>query len=265
MSAPRVCILTTDGINRDQETAHAFSLVGASAQRVHVNELAARPKLLDDVAILAIPGGFSYGDDISAGRVLAVELAARLGETVRRFIDRDGLVMGICNGFQVLVRSGLLPFGTLGTQAVSLARNTSGHFECRWVRLRVESSESLFTEGCGGQTWEFPIAHGEGRIVAEPSVLDAIEARGHVTLRYVDENGSPTMAYPVNPNGSPAAIAGLTDATGRVFGLMPHPECSAEPHHHPNWRRRDSREKPDGLWLFENAVRAVSLRRVGKT
>lgn len=261
MTRPRACVVKTDGINRDAETVRAFELVDVAAEVVHVNQLAARPERLLDYAILAIPGGFSYGDDVGAGRVLAAELVARLGEAVGRFIDDDGLVMGICNGFQVLVRTGLLPHGALQRPTVSLAGNDSGRFECRWTRMVVEPSHCVMTSGCAGQVWEFPVAHGEGRLLApDPQTIERLGAGGHVVLRYVDSDDRPTERYPDNPNGSPGGITALTDATGRILGLMPHPECFVERHQHPNWRRRNRDVEPDGLWLFRNAAQAAGLR-----
>ncbi len=258
MTLPRVCVLKTDGINRDAETAFAFELAGATPKVVHVNQLRQNQDQLHNYQILAIPGGFSYGDDIAAGKVLAVELFSYLRDQVQSFVESGGIVLGICNGFQVLVRTGLLPFCELGKQKVTLAPNDSGHFECRWVKMKVESSHSVFTKGCEGQIWEVPISHGEGRLSCEQAAMQEIESKHLVTLRFVDEQGNETMQYPDNPNGSPHAITGLTDVTGRIFGLMPHPECFVLPTQHPNWRRRKAGELPHGIFIFQNAVRAAA-------
>lgn len=258
MTTPRVCILKTDGLNRDEELAYAFTLAGGKADIVHINKLSESSDSLDEYQILGIPGGFCYGDDIAAGKVLAIELYSRLKDQVSEFVEKGKLVFGVCNGFQVLVRTGLLPFGELGKQRVTLALNGSSHFECRWAKLRVEATNSVFTQGLEGQIWEAPVAHGEGRLDCDEATLAEIEAREMVTLRFVDESGKRAEQYPVNPNGSPHAITGLTDPTGRIFGLMPHLESFVLPMHHPNWRRMDSSKEPDGVHMFRNAVKAVS-------
>jgi phosphoribosylformylglycinamidine synthase len=256
MPAPRALILRAPGTNCDEETAAAWERAGAATETLHVGRVLEDPAALDGFGALTIPGGFSYGDDLGAGRILAVQLDA-LGDALARFRDRGGLVLGICNGFQVLVRAGLLPGGDAGP--ATLTKNDSGHFEGRWTRLAPEPNRRgcPFLDGLDG-VLEMPAAHGEGKfLMARPEDLELLEAAGQVVLRYVDADGAPTQAYPANPNGSPRAVAGLCDATGRVFGLMPHPERHIEGIHHPRWTREGLRDEGDGLRLFRNAVAAM--------
>ncbi len=239
---PRICILRTDGTNCDGETAHAFSLAGGDPRFVHVNQLRDKSSRLRDFQALVIPGGFSYGDDVASGKILALELLAILKDELLAF---TGPVLGICNGFQVLVKAGLLPFlpetGEPLTQRATLTHNDSGHFQCEWVKLDVEEGSCLFTKGMNRECM-LPIAHGEGRFVADERVLDDMERRRCVALRYSG-----------NPNGSMRRIAGACDPSGRVFGLMPHPERFVERTQYPNWRQHLIRE-PHGLPIFRNAV-----------
>ena len=233
MTAPRALVLRAPGINCERETLHAFGRAGAASEFVHVQRLLADPDLLDRFRILAVPGGFSYGDDIASGRVLAQEMKARLGERVLRFVERGGLVFGICNGFQVLVRLGLLPC-TRGRleEEVTLTHNLSNHYECRWVTLRTERSRCVFLPA--GLTLRWPAAHGEGRLVArDPAAQQLLVDEGFAAARYVDERGEATERYPQNPNGAPLGIAGLTNHDGRVLGVMPHPDRSYLPTHMP--------------------------------
>ncbi len=253
MSA-RVLVVRAPGTNCDEETVHAWQLAGATADLLHVGRVLERPACLDGYAVLTIPGGFSYGDDLGAGRILAIRLAG-LGDALRRFHDRGGLILGICNGFQVLVKAGLLPGGTEAGPA-TLAHNASGRFEARWVRLAVEPGVTPFLDEPG--PIELPVAHGEGRfLTADPAAADRLVAAGRSPLRYVDDQGRPTPDYPANPNGSLGAVAGLCDPTGRIFGLMPHPERFVDPLHHPRAGRGPLRAEGDGLRIFRGALRAV--------
>ena len=255
MLSPRALVLRAPGTNCDHETAHAFERAGAIARRVHVRALAEKPTLLDDVQILCIPGGFSYGDDIASGRIFALELAMRMGDALRRFRDRGGLVLGICNGFQVLLQTGLLLADAEDRPRAALAHNRSGRFIDRWVRLEVRGHKCPFLHGFDAP-FELPIAHGEGRFVATtPADLAAFENAGHLVLRYAaDPAGSST-----NPNGAEADVAGACDATGRVFGLMPHPERFVDATQHPAWSGRlDAGAAGAGLAIFANAVKSVS-------
>lgn len=266
MPKPRVLVLTGFGINCDHETKFAFDLAGGAAERVHVNDLIDTPARLAEYQILAFPGGFSFGDDIAAGRVLANKFMTHLREPMERFLEADKLVIGICNGFQVMVKGGLITAADtpLGPQTVTLAHNTSGRYEDRWVHLKTEpDSPCVFTRGLS--TLYFPVAHGEGKFYAPETTLDRIESRKQVVLRYVTAEGEPAQGrFPVNPNGSPRDIAGVCDPTGRIFGLMPHPERVLTFVNHPRYHalaeqaRREGRpvsERGDGFAIFENGVR----------
>lgn len=255
---PKVLVLKADGINRDVEMAYAFKLAGADSEIVHINELRKGIKKLADFQILALPGGFAYGDDIVSGKILAIELTSFFASEIKKFIERKNTaVIGVCNGFQVLVRTGLLPFRTIGEMKVSLTNNDSGHFECRWIKLKVEvGSQCKFLKGLEDQIITYPIAHGEGKFFTSEKTLKELENQNLVVFRYVDENGNPTQNYPDNPNGALKAIVGVCDTTGRILGLMPHPECFVRGEQHPNWRR-ESIKKPQGLPIFENIVKFV--------
>jgi phosphoribosylformylglycinamidine synthase I len=256
MATPRALILRAPGTNCDEETAAAWTLAGAAAETRHVGRVLESPERLDAFQILTLPGGFSYGDDLGAGRILASRLTA-LGDALRRFRDRGGLILGICNGFQVLVKAGLLPGGP-SPGAATLTYNDSGHFESRWSRLAIHPGVCPFLADDGPPEMELPVAHGEGKfLTADPVALPALDAAGQVVLRYLDDSGRPTEAYPDNPNGSPGAVAGLCDPTGRILGLMPHPERHVDPLHHPRWTRRGLDRAGDGLRIFRNAVEAL--------
>ena len=262
MSAPRAMILRAPGINCERETHHAFARAGARPDYVHIRQLLDEPALLEAFRILAVPGGFSYGDDISSGRVLAQEMKSRLGERVLRFVERGGLVLGICNGFQVLVRLGLLPCsqGRLAEE-VTLTHNLSNHYECRWVTLKTQPSRCVFLPP--GLLLSWPAAHGEGRLVARDAAAQRLLVEeGFVALRYVDGGGEPTERYPQNPNGAALGIAGLTNHNGRVLGVMPHPDRSYLPTHMPDWRRTQLERgglpiDGDGMVVFREVVRVA--------
>ncbi len=255
MPKPRALVLRAPGTNCDEETAFAWRLAGAEAETWHIGRVLGSPDGLDSFQILTLPGGFSYGDDLGSGKILASRLGTVLGDPLRRFLDRGGLVLGICNGFQVLVKAGLLP-GAAGLGHATLTFNDSGHFESRWSRLIPTPGLSPFL--LDDEPIELPVAHGEGKFVlAEDDALARLESAGQVVLRYADESGRVASTYPANPNGSPGAVAGLCDPTGRVFGLMPHPERHVDPLHHPRWTRRGLDREGDGLRIFRNAVRAL--------
>jgi phosphoribosylformylglycinamidine synthase I len=258
MIKPKVLVLKTDGINRDEDMAFAFELAGADATIVHVNDLRSKKEKLSNYQILGIPGGFAYGDDIVSGKILATELVSFLSEELKRFVQRkDTAVIGVCNGFQVLVRTGLVPFGNIGEMDATLINNDSGHFECRWIKLKIENNcKSKFLTSMEDEIIWCPVAHGEGKFFAKETVLSRIEKGNLVAFRYVNEKGNVTQKYPDNPNGALNAIAGVTDETGRVLGLMPHPECFVRVEQHPNWRRGNIK-KPQGLPLFINMVKFV--------
>jgi phosphoribosylformylglycinamidine synthase I len=248
----KVLILSAPGTNCDGETIFAMEEAGGSCDHVPIGALIRGEKKLSNYQIMVIPGGFSYGDDISAGKVLANELKLKLNEEVPEFVVRGGLILGVCNGFQVLVKTGILPgFTENGRLPLTLTNNDSGRFECRWVNLTVEnSSPCIFTRGI--EKMYLPVAHGEGKLVATPGVISKIRP----AVYYEDANGKRTMEYPANPNGSADSIAGICDETGRVFGLMPHPERYVRATQSPLWTRNS--EKPacpgDGLKVYRNAV-----------
>lgn len=256
--APRILVLRAPGTNCDQETAHAFAAAGAQPHVLHVNAVLAKPRLLDTLEGLVIPGGFSFGDDLGAGTALGALLRTRLLPRVRRLVDRGGIVLGICNGFQVLVKTGLLPaLDGRAEQDVALAANVSNRYEDRWVTLEATSDSVFFARG---DRMECPVAHGEGRFLAkDAATLEALRAAGQLTLKYVDPEGRVPARYPFNPNGSVDDVAGITDPTGRVLGLMPHPERNQFPWHSPRFHAGTAPKVPDGRRPFENAVR--HLRR----
>lgn len=255
---PRVLVLRAAGINCDEETAAACELAGGRVERVHINRLAAGEVHLLDFAALVIPGGFSYGDHVGAGKLLAVDLIHRLGDALQRFVAEGRPVLGICNGFQVLVKAGLLPESALGRQSVTLAQNAGGHYECRWTRLIANpASPCLFTKGLD-EPLALPVGHGEGRFVADDDLLAVLVAKQQIVAQYIDERGTPATSYPHNPNGSARAIAGICNPAGNVFGLMPHPDRAYLPQLHPEWLRGDrSRRAGDGLALFQNMIAYV--------
>jgi phosphoribosylformylglycinamidine synthase len=253
MAQPRVLILRAPGTNCDEEAAYAWNRAGAQAAIWHVGRILENPARLSEFAVLTIPGGFSYGDDLGAGRVFASRLNA-LGDALGAFHEQGGLILGICNGFQVLVRAGILPGPRIG--AATLAHNASGRFEARWVRLGPNPARCVFLPD--NEPIDVPVAHGEGRfLLAEPGRLATLESQGQIAVRYLDAADAPTPDYPANPNGSLDAIAGVCDSTGRIFGLMPHPERFIDPHLHPRWTRDGARPVGDGLRIFQHALKAV--------
>jgi phosphoribosylformylglycinamidine synthase len=252
MAKPRVLILRAPGANCDAEAQFAFELAGGMPERVHVNRLREQPNQLMRYQVLCIPGGFTYGDDVAAGKILANQLRHFLAEALQRFRDADRLILGICNGFQALLKAGLiLPPDEDGLLA-TLTNNASGKFEDRWTYLQATPGNCPFLKGY--QRLHVPTAHGEGNLIfREPWIARGLEQAGQLVLRYVDGAGKPGP-YPVNPNGSQADAAGLCDASGRVLGLMPHPERHVLPTQHPRWTREGLAPEGDGLRLFRNAV-----------
>jgi phosphoribosylformylglycinamidine synthase len=251
MAVPRVLILRAPGANCDAEAQFAFERAGAVAERVHLNRLREQPNLLMRYQILVIPGGFAYGDDVAAGKILAVQLAHFLGDVLRRFRNAERLILGICNGFQALLKAGLLLPPDEDGPLATLAANCTGRFEDRWVTLQATPGKCPFLRGVDRML--VPIAHGEGRFVCrEPWMLQGLEQSGQVVLRFVP--GDADGGKPYNPNGSQSDVAGLCDATGLVLGLMPHPDRHVLPTQHPRWTRLGPADEGDGLRLFRNAV-----------
>ncbi len=258
---PKALVIRTAGTNCDAELCRAFEGAGATAERVHVDRLIETPARIDEFDLIAFPGGFSYGDDVASGRILAMRVREHLLPALRRAADEGRPMIGVCNGFQVLVQTGLLPGWTDGadgtlTQDVSLAFNDHGRFVDRWVGVRAEASSPCvwtrpLVELTDTETMRLPIAHAEGRVVGrDAQVIGRLERDGQVALRYTD-----------NPNGSTADIAGICDPTGRIFGLMPHPERYLDWTNHPFWTRLDAGvrtgETP-GAMIFRAAVEAVT-------
>jgi len=258
MVSPKVIVLRTAGTNCDEETAFAFQTFGAKVDRVHINKLFNKEVNLNDYHILAIPGGFTYGDDIESGRILANELRVHLGQDIERFIQDRKLIIGICNGFQVLVKAGFLPgFSNdkkvIPEQMITLVSNDSGKFEDRWTHLKV-SGKSVWTEGLEDVVY-YPVAHAEGKFIpASKDIFKKLVKKGQVAFRYCKEDGTKSE-YPENPNGSFDDIAGITDVTGRILGLMPHPERHFIFENHPFWTRLE-KDGPygEGALVFKNGV-----------
>jgi len=251
---PRALILHATGTNRDHDVADALEMAGAQPEICHLNQLRQGERRWADYQMLVIPGGFSYADALGAGRLFALDLTALFRDEVSRFVESGKPVIGICNGFQALVKAGILPgIDGLGKPSATLTFNQSGHFECRWVTLAPRSSLCLWTRGLE-EPIDCPVAHGEGRFLLQdgidPSVLAAAD---QIALIYCCPDGSPAQgAYPANPNGSILDIAGICSPRGNVLGLMPHPENHIHPHQHPHyWRGLRGRL---GLALFRNGV-----------
>jgi phosphoribosylformylglycinamidine synthase len=244
---PKALILRTAGTNCDKETEHAFKITGADTDLLHINKVKEKNNL-SKYEILCIPGGFSYGDDLGAGKIFSLEILLWFKEEIRRFLDRGGLILGICNGFQVLLKSGILPDLDF-RQKATLTFNDSSRFEDRWTYLKL-SARDIWFRGLP-EIITLPVAHAEGKFYAEKGILDKIEANNQVALRYVDKEGR-LAGYPYNPNGSLNGIAGLTDRSGRILGIMPHPERFIFEHHFPGWQKESV--FPFGRKIFENAI-----------
>jgi len=246
MSVPHVLILRAPGTNCDVETAAAFEQAGATTETLHINRLLEKPSLFEQFQILCVPGGFSYGDDIAAGRIFGNQIQRHLADALAKFKDAGKLMLGICNGFQVLLKSPVLldnvgPNGPIAT----LTLNDCGRYQDRWVRLEVRGSKCVFLKGI--ERMYLPVAHAEGKFVAKDAeTLKKLDAAGQLVLRYAPGD---------NPNGAQMDIAGVCDATGRILGLMPHPERYIDPTQHPRWTRGEAGETGDGLQVFVNAVR----------
>ena len=265
----KAIVLTGYGTNCEMEMAHACRLGGADqVDIVHMSELIKGDYRLDDYHFLNLPGGFLDGDDLGAGQAGAHrwQYAAtkdsdeRLKDQLFRFIKDGKLILGVCNGFQLMVKTGLLPGldAQYDHRSVSLTHNDSSRFEDRWVSLKVaDNSPCIYTKGLS--TLYYPVRHGEGKfVVNDQDTMQRIAENGLIAMQYIDQDsGEPTMSYPANPNGSPKAIAGICDPTGRLFGLMPHPEAFLHRTNHPRWTREDLPEEGQGVALFRNAVEFI--------
>jgi len=255
MTAPKALIIRSPGTNCDEETAYAFHLAGVEPDRVHINRVIENPDQLHNYQILCLAGGFSFGDDISAGRIVASLFRNHLLDDVRKFRDDGKLILGICNGLQVLIKSGLLlEDGPGGLPQTTLAWNDCQLFQDRWVTLHKASDRCVFLQGV--RKLYLPVAHAEGRFVAkDKTTLENLAANGNLCLTYgSDHQGETEISFPDNPNGSALNVAGICDNSGRVFGLMPHPERYVTLTQHPRWTRGDGAEVGDGLQIFKNAA-----------
>jgi len=259
IEAPKFAVLWTQGTNRDIATVAAFEAAGARAEIIRIGTLLENPKKIFDFSGFFIPGGFSYGDHIKAGVVLALEMRNMKVELEEFAFTKKRPIVGICNGFQGLVQSGLLPLGKIVPRnelVATLTNNTSGKFESRFdVHLKPQPSVNKYLKDTNILT--FPVDHSEGRFVASENVIRQIEESGQVVYRYCDKQGVPTQEYPANPNDSMHAIAGITDSTGNIFGMMPHPEDNIIKEHDPNWRRNNTMGIPDGLRFFQQITEFV--------
>lgn len=255
MPKPKAIILRTAGTNCDVESAYAAETAGFQADRVHINRVASGEVKLDDYHFLFIAGGFSYGDDVAAGKILALELHQRLGDALLRFEEQGRLIIGVCNGFQVLIKTGLMPFHFKrpDDMRATLTGNDSGRYEDRWVHIGVEpGTVCVFTRNMKPRI-ELPVAHAEGKfLVKTPADMRELESNGQVALRYISPNGGEPV-YPENPNGSMGNIAGVCNKKGTIFGLMPHPERFLSRLNHPRWTREELPEEGDGAVFFRNA------------
>lgn len=261
VSKVKALVIVGYGLNCEAETSHALEKAGAEVSRVHLNDLIEDKSRLAESHLLAFIGGFSFGDHIAGGRVFANRVKRSLRDAIMEFVERGGLIIGICNGFQTMVKMGLLPGfdNDYDTQRLTLTANDSSVFRNDWVRLKADpDSKCVFTQGV--EYLDVPIRHGEGKLyIREDSYLDKLKSQGQVVFRYAHpETGEPTMDFPHNPNGSIDAIAAICDPTGRIFGLMPHPEAFSSPYNHPQWQRQKLEgtlpETGAGLQIFRNGV-----------
>jgi len=265
MAKPKTLVLTGYGINCDFETGFVFEQLGSEADIVHINDLIENRKMLDDYQIFMFPGGFSYGDDTGSGKALANKIRNNLMDELLKFIERDTLMLGICNGFQVMVSIGIIPSldNRNSLTEVALEHNRTFRYQCKWVDLSIEKdSPSVFTKGI--EKLHIPVAHGEGNFFAPDEILKSIEDSSLVTMRYVRPDGSAANGdYPFNPNGSVNDIASICDRTGRIMGMMPHPERAVFFTQRDDWTlikeslKREGREIPEdneGILIFKNAV-----------
>ncbi len=265
----KVIVLSGYGLNCEEETLHAFKYSGLNGDIVHINDLIDSPEMLDNYDILAIPGGFSYGDDTGSGNAFAQKMKLALMDDLKKFVERDTLVIGICNGCQILVNLGLVPaLNAYGERDVAVTYNASARYQCRWIDIKIEHATSPWLKDI--ETLHIPVAHGEGRFMMDDSTLEDLKFNGQVAARYVNEGGHyADMAFPANPNGSTFDIAAMTDKSGRVLAIMPHPERGMF-----TWQRDDYAElkdqaqrdgvelsdDSDGIVIFKNAAAYFEMK-----
>lgn len=261
--APKVLVITGYGINCEEETLHGFTKQGATGDIVHINDLIDGTKHLDDYQIMAFPGGFSYGDDLGSGNAFANRIKNNLLEPILNFAQKDKLIIGICNGFQIISNIGLVPVTKeYGKRECALMWNETARFECRWVTLKNQSQKCIWTKGL--DIIPLPIAHGEGNFYTTPEILETLKRNDQIAFRYVMPDGSPSNGeFPFNPNGALEDIAGITDPSGRILGMMPHPERFNSILNHPDWPRmkqeairqgKTLNDEGAGDKIFKNAV-----------
>jgi phosphoribosylformylglycinamidine synthase subunit PurQ / glutaminase len=265
---PKVIVMAGYGINSEEETLYAFEQSGATGEIVHINDVIDGQKSLDDYQISAFPGGFAYGDDTGSGNAYANKMRNNLWDEVNKFVTQDKLVIGICNGCQILANLGLIPGfdEKYGERQIAMMHNASARFECRWVDLKVESEKCIWTRNM--DIIRTPVAHGEGRFFMEKDVLAQMKEDDQIAFRYVKGDGSPAEGeFPFNPNGAIDDVAAMCDPTGRIMGIMPHPERNLFFHNQNDWplvaekMRRAGQEVPEegeGMQMFKNAVEYFS-------
>ena len=260
-----VLVLSGYGLNCDYETEYAFKLAGAEAGRVHINSLINGSVVLDDFQIMVFIGGFGWGDDHGAGVIQAIRMRTNLGDQLLRFAERGNLILGICNGFQALVNLGLLPGfdQDYRTRSVALTYNDCGNFRNDWVTLKVNNdSPCVFTKGI--DVIDLPVRHGEGKFYSDPHTIERLFSTDQVAVQYAMQDGNPAQQqFPYNPNGSVQDIAGICDPTGRIFGLMPHPEAFNHPTNHPDWTRKKERLKREGAGLDTGPTLGIRMLQNG--
>ncbi len=251
MTKPRVAILKAEGTNFDEETKWAFDLAGGRADIILMSEVLQKPQILFKYQLLDLPGGFSYGDDLYSGKIWANEILSYLSDVIQKFISKNGIIIGVCNGFQVLVRAGLLPGFGKPNENIGLIFNQRQKFECRWIKIKFQKSNCIFLKK--DLIGFLPVEHGEGRfIVKNKTILERLKKNGQIVVEYVDSRNLPSKSYPDNPNGSTLAIAGISDTTGQIFGMMPHPEHHMVYYQYPNWRTE--KVDPIGFQIYKTAI-----------
>lgn len=257
----KALVLAAPGINRDEATKTGFKMAGAHAEIIHITQLLSGQVSLTDFQVMCIPGGFSHGDHIQSGRMLALEFLQheRLRSAIEKFLSDGKFIIGVCNGFQVLVQCGLLPFGrfhAISENVTTLTWNSPKKFQSRWIYLKPQKSVCKFVRN--GNPVTFPVAHSEGRFLTmNTKILSKLFTENQVVYQYCMQNGDITNTYPFNPNGSTRAIAGICDPSGQIMGMMPHPEDFVRREHYPNWRREKHSFPIDGLEFFRTIVLSV--------